>query len=766
MESKRDSAEEEKNIKEKLKLLVRATNYHRSPEVRQAVLQFEADLDKQTIPKILMPFFTSFAQMGDTGAKRRLSKMKPYAKYYAKLHLHSPKAGSAHGVHRGKQAVHLSKETKEINDPSKDKINSQISIFLHESIHYAIAQAYENDKGIPVPEEEWKSLAALIQQDIDEIDKSGQASIYEIIVLDKKKSPTYDNERWVAEIAPRLAEFILATGKLPTAEEGFKRSEKAIEKLFCQMVNHIDFQTKKTLENVVAEKKSMVSATQVYQMISTQPYDLTRLPDKNILRSMGIFPLHIAISEGNIALANKLIEDKQFDINTPDKFGNTPLDCAFEFRQNPKTNELLEILIKHGADFSKTRAYRQDADRAIEMIKILYKNNLINLTNAFSTMLKNKHFDTSHVNWFLKQDLNLNNYDENGRSILSNAYLFKPFIIPKLLRRAGANAIDRTSIESQAILISAARDVVNGVQGSAQCLKEFVAAGFKLFDSSYRASESNIEILREALLKKDIEIIHLLLQAGFDFNNIAIELSEERRQRLGPDVMISGSVTNLAIAEKLFSGEEVAGFKKIALKAQEEIEARLASLKPLEVKEKKELKAEEKIPPIELPESKEKSEPKKVEVKLNFQDLAGGLHHLLSRVLSTYHQKNKKNKQTELLNKCLRRLQEAPEEVEKLFPLIVKIALQKNRSFSLSSESPMAQLLVARLNESQYSNIVKCFFKESESQPISYEVLQKKFPDPPVQSGSFFSKKTMALNNIEKQLDELMTSKTASFPPH
>lgn len=110
---------------------------------------------------------------------------------------------------------------------------------------------------------------------------------------------------------------------------------------------------------------------------------LNYLIDQKVDSSKALFnPLHVAANLNNLEMTKKLL-DLNFDINSADSDGDTPLhiSCAFEF------NELANYLLDHGAKIDILNAKGESAVQQAYEIRnsgIIYHERLLNQTLAWT----------------------------------------------------------------------------------------------------------------------------------------------------------------------------------------------------------------------------------------------------------------------------------------------------------------------------------------------------------------------------------------------
>lgn len=327
---------EQKEIREQLKWIARISNSHRGALATKALNDFEKGIDEAKFSPLIIPFIKRFIQLATEGSNKQLRKKKPTTKSYSKIHLDDVKTESA-GMYTGKYGIH-------INPGQTPK--EMISTFLHEMTHHLLMDMNNGKGAAPTPLGPWMKLGSSIDEEFRQTDEHGSSYVPdELNFLVYNEEDVYDTDNWPAELPARLMEFIFLKGRLPSEEDGFTSvTVQMIQELFTKLIEKIPLNK--------TEEKSIENPIYIYQQLITVNDTsaiqalLKSLPDFGTLRNMGIFPLHIAASQGNIGLLTELLKKSGANINEPDKLYNSPLHVALRCGKT----DIVKMLIANGAD--------------------------------------------------------------------------------------------------------------------------------------------------------------------------------------------------------------------------------------------------------------------------------------------------------------------------------------------------------------------------------------------------------------------------------
>lgn len=311
------------------------SNSHRGPEAQFALEKFNHGLDEAKFSPLIIPMLNRFIQLATQGSKKPLGKKHgdEDALYFGKIHFDLLKTTKQNlGIYKGKHGVHINIFVNS---------NYMVSTFLHEAIHYIIIEESAGLSATPQPKYQWNTLAYEMGLDLPRYLDQELIPIH-LAHLQEKDGYELGIE-WVDELPSRLAEHILLYGELPLAE--FPQAQKNMKKLFTDFSKQVEksvlqeYKTKPAVSPIDLYKKIIEAKVDIPQALSF----IKSLPDAKVLRNMGIFPLHIAASQGNIPLLHALLTSGKYKIDDFDKLHNSALHCAIKNKQNEAADLLLQL---------------------------------------------------------------------------------------------------------------------------------------------------------------------------------------------------------------------------------------------------------------------------------------------------------------------------------------------------------------------------------------------------------------------------------------
>lgn len=204
------------------------------------------------------------------------------------------------------------------------------------------------------------------------IDKGADASL----VRDGNFSPLYLTMEYTDKDDYKLVKLLVENGADPNGAPGATNDgDCSIIKCAGMSCKNIDYNGYITKDSDRIDKETLLSSEydgkKAEMIVKIYQYLEDRINTNAIILDHGITPLHIASGTQNLELIQYLINEGEYEINSIDDWGETPLFSIVETESNQYNHSwkrnTLELLLNNGADpYAENNEGKTVYDYAVE----------------------------------------------------------------------------------------------------------------------------------------------------------------------------------------------------------------------------------------------------------------------------------------------------------------------------------------------------------------------------------------------------------------